>query len=159
MRGRILLVEDNPYWLDIIAEELAARDFEVTTAVSLRDALTLMETNPPCEVVITDIALSGSTANRDGVELLEIIRRRWPTVVTIAVSGRASKGDVDKFKERYHALDYLDRKILVDEPERFSSLVEEAADMSRRAAVRGGGVIGASGEHARVGGGGRGEVA
>ena len=151
MPDRILLVEDDPDWQEIIVEDLTGRGYDVTTVVSLRGALTMLEANPPYEVVITDIALSSSTANRDGVELLEIVHRRWPMTTAIAVSGRASKGNVERFKERYHALDYLDRSVLVHEPDNFLALVDRAAGLSRRAGTRGGGV---SDESASVGGGG-----
>jgi len=131
--ARVLLVDDEPDWRQLLRELLQARGHQVDVAGSLMEALDKLKEGAPYEVLVTDVTLSPRSENRDGIELLQILRQRWPSTTAIAISGRARFGDVEAFKRRYHALDYVDRRVLVQDLDAFAALVDSAAGRSRDA--------------------------
>jgi PAS domain S-box-containing protein len=72
LRGvRVLVVEDDPYTLDMLKVILQNRGAEVITAVSAADALKTLESSRP-DALISDIAMP----DQDGYELIEKVRQR-----------------------------------------------------------------------------------
>ena len=83
----ILLVEDQPELLRALRINLRARQYDVLTASTGRQALAVAATHPP-DAVILDLGLP----DIDGTEvILEL--RRWSTAPIIVLSGRTSPGD------------------------------------------------------------------
>jgi len=68
-RGRVLLVDDQPALLAMLAEALSEAGFAVITAVNGRDALNRLQTSDP-EVVVADVEMP----EMDGYELCRRVR-------------------------------------------------------------------------------------
>ncbi|HYR41668.1 MAG TPA: ATP-binding protein, partial [Terriglobia bacterium] len=70
---RVLVVEDDPYTLEMLKVILQNRGAEVITALSAADAFKALERSRP-DALISDIAMP----EQDGYELIEKIRQRGP---------------------------------------------------------------------------------
>ena len=88
MRGRILVVDDREDLCWLLAERLAREGFRVEAARSGREALALVEQEPP-DLIILDLRLPGM----DGLETLRRIRERGGTakVVVLTAYGTAQQ--------------------------------------------------------------------
>ena len=76
----ILVVEDTDPVRSLVVEALAADGFAIREAASVDDAL---EQLPFAEVVLTDLELG----NCSGLDLIEIIEKRFPELPVVAMSG------------------------------------------------------------------------
>jgi len=83
----ILLVEDQPELVRALQINLRARQYEVTTARTGREALALAASHPP-DAIILDLGLP----DIDGTEVI-VELRRWCKAPIIVLSGRTSPGD------------------------------------------------------------------
>jgi two-component system, OmpR family, KDP operon response regulator KdpE len=83
----VLLVEDEPGLLRALLINLRARQYDVTTTSSGREALATAASRPP-DAVILDLGLP----DIDGTEVI-VELRRWSRAPIIVLSGRASPGD------------------------------------------------------------------
>ena len=79
---RILIVEDDADLRDTLADVLTQSGYEVAEAPNGRLALQHME-QQPAEVVVTDMLMP----EMEGVETIMAIRRAYPAVKVIAISG------------------------------------------------------------------------
>jgi len=86
-RPRILLVDDEVEVLDGLRRILRF-DFEVTIATGAEEALKLVASEGPYEVVVSDLRMPGV----DGINLLAGIRKAAPRSVRILLTGY---GDVE----------------------------------------------------------------
>lgn len=82
--SRLLLVDDNPTYLSYCREELAAKGYEVVTAMDGREALSVMEARWP-DVAVLDLSMPFV----DGISLLQIIRKRHPATIVILHSAHS----------------------------------------------------------------------
>jgi DNA-binding NtrC family response regulator len=78
----VLLVDDERLIVDGFKRSLQREPYEIVTAVSPFEALRLLEARP-VDVVVSDQRMSGM----EGSELLSHVRKRWPHVVRILVTG------------------------------------------------------------------------
>ena len=85
--ARVLVVEDQPQLLRALGINLRARQYEVLTAATGRDALAAAAASPP-DAVILDLGLP----DVDGVEVITTLRS-WSRSPIIVLSGRTSPGD------------------------------------------------------------------
>ena len=69
-KRKILVVDDEPDFLEVMRARLEANDYEVTTAANGKDALDYVKNNKPA-VVLLDILMPGI----DGLEVLRRIRK------------------------------------------------------------------------------------
>ena len=108
-QGRILVVDDDRIILDSLGEFLRLEGYEVDGATTAAAAIAALERRP-CNIVITDINMPDS----DGFELLRILRKRFPEVVTIMITGY---GTIESAVEaiKMGAYDYLTKPIIDDE--------------------------------------------
>ena len=83
MEARILLVEDDDVVRRVVLRILDQVRGEVTAASDAEEALRLLEEGTTPDVVITDMGLPGMK----GSDLIREIRRRWPGMPVIAISG------------------------------------------------------------------------
>jgi DNA-binding NtrC family response regulator len=82
---RVLLVDDEPDFLEPTAARLVRRGISCTTATSGEAALaTLRAASYDCAVV--DVRMPGM----DGLELLRRVRRDWPELRVVLLTGHAS---------------------------------------------------------------------
>jgi two-component system KDP operon response regulator KdpE len=83
----VLIVEDQPELLRALRINLRARQYDVLTARTGREALALAASQPP-DAVILDLGLP----DIDGTEVI-VELRRWSKAPIIVLSGRTSPGD------------------------------------------------------------------
>ena len=101
MKIRVLLVDDEQEFVEVLAERLEVRDIVVTKAFSGDEALAAIK-EKPVDVVILDVAMPG----KDGVATLKEIKQFNPIIEVIMLTGNAT---VDSAVEgmRLGAYDYL----------------------------------------------------
>ncbi len=83
-RGRLLLVEDIEELGDVTAALLENYGFSVLRADSAEAALQLLATDADCDIVLSDIVMSGPL---DGVDLARMLRERSPELPVVLISG------------------------------------------------------------------------
>lgn len=82
MRREVVLVaEDDPACRDLISEILADAGYDCLRADGGRGAIALMARQP--DVLLTDLLMP----DKDGVEVIMEVRRRWPLTRIVAMSG------------------------------------------------------------------------
>ena len=86
-RGGVLIVEDEAELVRALRINLRARQYEVLTARTGREALALAAARPP-DAIILDLGLP----DIDGTEVI-VELRRWYHAPIIVLSGRTSPGD------------------------------------------------------------------
>lgn len=79
---RILVVDDEPLVLKTAALVLANGGYEVHTSADGFEALTALGRSLP-DILISDLSMP----NMSGFELLSVVRRRFPQLPVIAISG------------------------------------------------------------------------
>lgn len=79
---RVLVVDDNEDFRGIVCEMLLDLGWEVFTAKNGVQALAVLESQV-VDVVLTDIIMP----DKDGVETVQEIRRKYPTIKIAAMSG------------------------------------------------------------------------
>jgi DNA-binding response OmpR family regulator len=88
--AKILVVEDEPEWLELIREVLAERDFEILGTSDPVEAFEILETQP-LDLVILDVKMP-----LNGRALLWFAQRYRPEVVVVVHSAFGYlKGDPD----------------------------------------------------------------
>jgi CheY-like chemotaxis protein len=87
-KGRILIVDDDPSIRSTVSMLLAARGYDVVAAEDGFDALLQMKTHVP-ELIISDLNMP----QMSGFEFLSVVRRRFPQVLVVAMSGAFEVGD------------------------------------------------------------------
>ncbi len=131
MKPRILIVDDEELWLELLKEHFEDElSYQVDTAASLEEAVSLLKKQNQYHVVITDIGLTKQEENTDGIDVLKAAQKYSPNSQTIAVSGRAAKANKEQFKKAYHALEYFEREVLSDDLDRFVEKVAEGVAIS-----------------------------
>ncbi|RJQ45932.1 MAG: response regulator [Gaiellales bacterium] len=82
---RVLLVDDEPDFLEITAKRLGRRGYQVQTATSCLQGIKALEAGG-ADVIILDVMLPET----DGIECLKKIRRLFPECAVILLTGHAS---------------------------------------------------------------------
>ena len=85
-RGRVLLVDDEPLVRKFISLHLVAAGYVVRVAVDGLDALAKLRAGP-VDLIISDLKMP----RMSGVELLEVVRRRFPQIPVIVISSDAGE--------------------------------------------------------------------
>lgn len=98
----LLIVDDEEPFLDAMKRRLSKRRFSVITAMSGQEALDKLSKHPDLDVVVLDIIMPGM----DGIQTLKEIKKRFPTVQVVLLSGH---GSFESALEgmRFGALDHL----------------------------------------------------
>jgi DNA-binding NtrC family response regulator len=84
-RGRVLVVEDEPYVRDSLVEILRARRFEASPAASVADALAHLG-RTPVDAVLSDLRMPGA----DGLELVRRMQAVAPDVPVVILTGHGN---------------------------------------------------------------------
>ncbi len=82
MKTRVLLVDDEKDFLDIMAERLAARGMDVSTTDSAEDALKMVKKGS-YDAVIMDLMMPAM----DGFKALKLLKKIRPEVQIILLTG------------------------------------------------------------------------
>jgi two-component system chemotaxis sensor kinase CheA len=90
----VLLVDDSPFFLNMLTPVLQAAGYAVTTAASARDALALMSEGRAFDVAITDIEMP----DMDGFQFAEAVRGdpRFGSLPIIALSSVVSPEAIER---------------------------------------------------------------
>jgi CheY-like chemotaxis protein len=87
---QILLVEDHQDTRQVLTGLLRRWGYDVSSVDTLKGGIDRLETDPPIDVILSDIALPDGT----GYALVSEARRRGKRVLAIALSGYAYPSDV-----------------------------------------------------------------
>ncbi len=87
---RILVVEDHQDTREVLTGLLRRWGYDVSPADTLKSGLNRLDSEPPVDVILSDIALPDGT----GYALVSEARRRGKGVLAIALSGYAYPSDV-----------------------------------------------------------------
>ena len=122
--ANVLLVDDEAEFVETFSERLELRDLEISKAFDGEEALQVLETNRTIELVILDVKMPGM----DGIETLAEIKKRYPLVEVIMLSGHADvESAIDGMKQG--AFDYLMKPCDIDQ---MIAKVTEAAAKKRQ---------------------------
>jgi two-component system, OmpR family, response regulator CpxR len=101
MITKVLLVDDEEQFVEVLAQRLETRGFQVSTAFSGDAAIAFIEEHD-VDVVILDVLMPG----RNGIDTLQEIRRIRPITEVIMLTGH---GTVETAIQgmKYGAYDYL----------------------------------------------------
>lgn len=91
-RATILVVEDETLIRMVSTEMLEDAGFRVIEAQSADEALKILEQAADVQLLFTDIRMPGSM---DGLELAELVHRRWPNIRLLLTSGHRSLGETE----------------------------------------------------------------
>ncbi|NOY53467.1 MAG: sigma-54-dependent Fis family transcriptional regulator [Deltaproteobacteria bacterium] len=119
---KILIVDDDPNILEVLAMRLESQGFEPTKAVSGDEALALLEA-ARFDLILTDLRMAGM----DGIDLTEEVRRRNAEVPVILLTAHGSIPNAVEAMQK-GAFSYLtkpfdDRELLIH--------IERALEKSR----------------------------
>jgi DNA-binding NtrC family response regulator len=122
--ANVLLVDDEVSFVETFSERLELRDFEISKAFSGEEALQVLDENRNIEIVILDVKMPGM----DGIETLTVIKRKYPLVEVMMLSGHADvTSAIDGMKQG--AFDYLMKPVDMDQ---IISKVTEAVAKKRQ---------------------------
>jgi two-component system response regulator RegA len=85
MTESVLLVDDEPEFLELMAERMRARNMKVTTSTSAAEALALIATET-FDAVIMDFLMP----EMDGIQALKAIKEKRPEMQIILLTGHAT---------------------------------------------------------------------
>jgi len=127
---RALLVDDSPFFRNLVAPLLTSANWQVTTASDGAEALKLREAGQNFDVIISDIEMP----NLDGLALACAIRNdeRWRTVPMIALSSHTEESDINAGREAGFD-DYLAKSDQTRLPENLARAMRATASNQRRA--------------------------
>ncbi len=120
--SRILIVDDEPSVRFTLEEVLTERGHVVVAAVDGENALTLIHSDEPPDVVITDLAMP----KLDGLGLLSRLKAQYPDLPVVMLTARGSERAAVEAM-RAGAYDYLTKPCDIDE---LGLLVERAVETS-----------------------------
>jgi DNA-binding NtrC family response regulator len=121
--AKVLLVDDETPFVETMTKRLTKRNLDIISASSGNEALKKLKENDSIEVVILDVKMPGM----DGIETLQEIRKTYPLVEVIMLTGHATvESAIEGMK--LGAFDYLMKPCDIDN---LISKVSEAAAKKR----------------------------
>ncbi len=85
---RVLLVDDEQEFVETLADRLRMRDLEARIALNGQEALSALGKEEP-DVIVLDLKMPGI----HGIEVLKRVKRAYPNVEVIILTGHGSKED------------------------------------------------------------------
>ena len=83
---RLLLVDDEVGYLEVLSKRLARRDFEVTMARSGPEAIRIVR-DRDFDVAVVDLKME----EMDGIEVLRVLKQMLPDLQVIMLTGHGSE--------------------------------------------------------------------
>jgi DNA-binding NtrC family response regulator len=108
MKPKVLLVDDEKEFIDILSERMIARDLDVRTATSAAEALAIAgEEN--FDAIVLDLMMPGM----DGIQALKAIKASHPDLQVILLTGH---GSLEKGIEamKLGAMDFMEKPADID---------------------------------------------
>ena len=121
---RVLVVDDEPAFSEPLAERLALRGYDTATAQDADAALAELARSPR-DLIFLDVGLPGM----DGVDLLKILRERYPQTDVVMLSGAGDMGKAVQAMRR-GALNWLSKPVGMD------GILAECRKAAERAGAR-----------------------
>jgi DNA-binding NtrC family response regulator len=106
---RLLLVDDEVGYLDVLAKRLTHRGFKVTTASSGAEAIRALR-NWDFELAVVDLKME----DMDGIEVLKVLKKMDPALQVIILTGHGSERAA-RDGIAHGAFDYLIKPIGLEE--------------------------------------------
>ena len=114
MTEKVLLVDDEEDFLEIMAERISARGMAVKTCTSAEKAIEIIKTEP-FDAIILDFMMPGI----DGFQALKVIKAKRPELQIILLTGHATveagveamKMGATDFLEKPADIEALEKKI------------------------------------------------
>ncbi len=105
MSEKVLLVDDETDFLEIMSDRMKTRGLEVSTSTSAKDALKLTQ-DENYDAVVLDLMMP----EMDGIEALAALKEKHPELQVILLTGH---GSVEKGVEamKLGAMDFLEKPI------------------------------------------------
>jgi CheY-like chemotaxis protein len=96
MSAEILIIEDNPFNMELVRDLLEANGYLVREAVTAQDGINAIKEKKP-DLVLMDVQLPGM----DGLTATRILREdaNLTGLLVVALTAHAMKGDEDKVLE------------------------------------------------------------
>ena len=96
-RNRILLVDDSPFFRNLLSPLLSVAGYDVIAVESAGEALKLCESGEDFDIIVSDIEMPGMT----GFESAEKVKNdtRWRDVPLVALSAFATARDLERGRE------------------------------------------------------------
>jgi DNA-binding response OmpR family regulator len=98
---RLLLVDDEEGFVDVLSNRLAWRSIDVTKAYSGSEAIQILR-REDFDVAVLDVKME----DMDGIEVLKVFRKMVPKMAVIMLTGHGSERAAREGIE-YGAIDYL----------------------------------------------------
>lgn len=105
---KVLLVDDEEEFVKALAERLKMRDLRSDTVFDGEEALSFVEDQEP-DVMVLDLKMPGI----DGMEVLRQVRKAYPKIQVIILTGHGTEKDEEEAK-RLGAFDYLEKPVNLD---------------------------------------------
>ena len=87
----VLVVEDEPLLRMSTVDMVEEAGFPTAEAANAKQAIQLLENRSDIRVIVSDIDMP---PGMDGMALVAMVRRRWPPIAIILVSGHVAKAEV-----------------------------------------------------------------
>ncbi len=108
-RLKILLVDDEPMFLEILAKRLGKRDMYITVAKSGSEGIQILRKHD-FDVAIVDLKMEET----DGLEVLKIFKKMCPKLPVIILTGHGAESSVGE-AFAMGAFDYLSKPCDLEE--------------------------------------------
>ena len=105
---KVLLVDDEKEFVNSLAERIEMRDLGSKIAYDGEEALRLVDDEIP-DVVVLDLRMPGI----DGLEVLERLKKNYPEVQVIVLTGHGSEED-ERISKKLGAYEYLQKPVNID---------------------------------------------
>ena len=108
-RARLLLVDDEEAYINILSKRLAKRSFEVTTALSGTQGIQTLR-REEFDVAVVDLKME----DMDGIDVLKIFKKMVPQMAVIMLTGHGSE-QAAREGMRFGAFAYLTKPCDLDD--------------------------------------------
>lgn len=106
MKQRILVVDDEEIIGETLQTYLESSGFEVVTKTTARDVVPILG-GTAYNLVILDLAL----ADADGLEVLEVIKQKYPQMPVLILTGMGYDDELMKEAMRLHADGFMSKTV------------------------------------------------
>ncbi len=105
---KVLMVDDEEDFVKTLAERMRMRDLDSDVALDGEQALQIVEEEIP-DVMVLDLKMPGI----DGMEVLRRVRKAYPQVQVVILTGHGSEKDEAEAR-RLGAFDYLQKPVDIE---------------------------------------------
>ncbi len=105
---KVLLVDDEQEFVKTLSERLQMRDLENETVFDGEQALSFVDDREP-DVMVLDLKMPGI----DGIEVLRRVKKKFPDIRVIILTGHGSDRDEDEAR-RIGIYDYIKKPVDID---------------------------------------------